>query len=187
MRVRSFLGFVFAIAVAVVANHLVRINSALLEQPFRLGRDASVTVWWALLAAFLAGFLPIAAMLVADTLRLELSARRGRRERREDESLDATYRRAVDLQVDGQLARSAAELEAYLAARPSSFSGLSRYGIVLRELGRIDEAIEAHRRAANLYPHAVTLLYQLADDYAAKGEPEVAREIEGRIVRDLPG
>ena len=187
MRIRSLFGLLFAIAVAFFTTYLVKLNTALLDEPFRLGRDTTVTVWWALLATFLAGFLPIAAMLVADTLRLELKQRRGRRERREEESLDATYRRAVDLQVDGQLAKAATELEAYLAARPTSFSGLARYGIVLRELGRFDEAVEAHRRASNLYPHTVTLLYQLADDYTAKGEPEVAREMENRIAREFPG
>lgn len=187
MRVRSLFGLLFAVAVVFAATYLVKLNGALLEEPFRLDADTSVTVWWAFLAVFLAGFLPIGAMLAADTLRLELRQRRERRERREEESLEATYRRAVDLHVDGQPARAATELEAYLAARPGDFSGLARYGVVLRELGRIDEAIEVHRRASNLFPHAVTVLYQLAEDYAAKGERDVAREIEGRIVRDFPG
>jgi predicted Zn-dependent protease len=187
VRIRSFFGLLFAVAVVFAASYLVKLNAPLLEEPFRLGTDTSVTVWWAFLAIFLAGFLPIAAMLVADTLRLELTQRRGRREQREEESLDATYRRAVDLQVDGQLGRAAAELEAFLAARPGNFSGLARYGVLLRELGRTDEAIEVHRRASSLFPHSVTVLYQLADDYVAKGESGVAREIEGRIVRDFPG
>jgi predicted Zn-dependent protease len=187
VRIRSFLGLLFAIAVVFAASYLVKLNDPLLQQPFRLTQNTSVTVWWMLFAVFLAGYVPVAAMLVADTLRRELKQRRERRQKREEESLEATYRRAVDLHVDGQLARAASELEAYLAARPESFSGLARYGVVLRELGRADEAIDVHRRASNLYPHAVTVLYQLADDYVAKGEREVAREIEGRIVRDFPG
>jgi predicted Zn-dependent protease len=187
VRVRSFLGFLFAVAVVFAVTYLVRLNGPLLEHPFRLGRDTSVTVWWALLAVFLAGFLPIASVLVADTLRLELAQRRERREQREEESLEATYRRAVDDHLDGQVARAAVELEAYLAARPGCFSGLVRYGVVLRELGRVEEAIDVHRRASHLFPHSVAVLYQLAEDYTAKGEPEVAREIEGRIVRDFPG
>lgn len=187
MRVRSFLGLLLAIAVVFALTFVVRLNGPLLEQPFRISDDATVSVWWAFLAVFLAGFLPIAAMLVADTLRLELSARRGRRERREEESLDATYRRAIDFEDDGQPARAATELEAYLAARPDCFAGLLRYGGVLRAMGRVDEAIDVHRRASTLYPHSVAVLYQLADDHRAKNEPEVAREIEGRIVREFPG
>jgi predicted Zn-dependent protease len=187
MRVRSFFGLLLAVAAAFVAAYHVRLNGALLDQSFRLTERLAIPLWGALLGAFLAGFLPVAITLVVDTLRHELGLRRERRARREEESLEAAYRRAVDLQADGQPARAAQELEAYLAARPESFSGLLRYGEVLRELGRDAEAVEVHRRASQLHPSSVAVLYQLAADYAAQGESEVARETLGRIVREVPG
>jgi len=187
MRLRSFFGLLFAVGVAFVAAYHVKLNGELLDQRFWLGEELSIPLWGAILGAFLAGFLPVAVTLVVDTLRHELALRRERRRRREDESLEATYRRAVDLQADGQLGLSAQELEAYLAGRPESFAGLLRYGSILRGLGRQAEAVEVHRRASTLYPLSIAVLYQLAEDYAAKGDDEVAREIRGRIVRDLPG
>ncbi len=187
MRLRSFFGLLFAVAVAFVASYWAKLNDGLLDERFRLGSSASIPVWGALLVVFLAGFLPVGATLVADTLRHELALRRERRRQREQESLEAVYRRAVDFESDGQFARAATELEAYLAARPDCLSGLLLYGSVLRELQRVSEAIDVHRRAATLFPLSVAVLRQLAEDYVAKGEPEVAREMRNRIWRDSPG
>ncbi len=187
MRLRSFFGLLLTVAVAFGASYLARFNSELLEQRFQIGPEGSIPLWVALLVVFLIGFLPVGVTLVVDTLRHELAKRRGRRRRREDESLEATLRRAVDLRADGQLVPSAHELEAYLAGRPDCFQGLLLYGLVLRGAGRLAEAIEVHRRASNLFPQSVAVLYELAEDYAAKGESEVARELRGRIERDFSG
>jgi lipopolysaccharide biosynthesis regulator YciM len=187
MRLRSFFGLLVAVGAAFVAAYHVRLNGALLDERFRLGEELSIPLWGALLGAFLAGFLPVATVLVVDTLRQELALRRERRERRERESREATYRRGVDLAADGQLVRAANEFEAFLAASPEAFGGLLRYGAILRELGRAGEAVEVHRRASRLYPSSVAVLYELAEDYAALGDVEVARETLGRIVREVPG
>jgi predicted Zn-dependent protease len=187
MRVRSFIGLLFAVAVAFVVSYHSKLNDALLGERFRLGPTTSIPLWAAILLAFLLGFLPVGITLVADTLRHELSKRRDRRHQREAESLEATFRRAVDLRSDGQLVPAALELEEYLAGRPESFGGLMRYGTVLRELGRAAEAIEVHRRAATLYPHSTAVLYELASDHIARQEPEVAQEIQARILREIPG
>lgn len=187
MRLRSFFGLLLAVGAVFVAAYHVRLNDALLDERFRLGEELSIPLWGALLGAFLAGFLPVATVLVVETLRAELGQRRERRERRERESREATYRRGVDLAADGQLVSAANELEAYLAASPDAFGGLLRYGAVLRQLGRAREAVEVHRRGSRLYPSSVAVLYELAEDYAALGENDVARETLGRIVREVPG
>jgi len=187
MRVRSFVGLLFAVAVAFVAAYHVRLNDELLDQRFLLGEGISIPVWGAVLGAFLAGFLPVGVTLVVDTLRHELARRRSRRGQREAESLEATFRRGVDFDADGQLARAAHEFEAFLAGRPDSFAGLLRYGALLRDLGRAGEATEVHRRAARLYPGSTAILYELAEDAAAQGEQEVARETLNRIAREVPG
>ena len=187
MRLRSFVGLLLAVAAVFAGSYLTHHNRDLLHERFRLGPTASLPLWGALLAVFLVGFLPAGLTLVVDTLRRELAARRDRRRTREQEALEATFRRALDFAADGQQARAAVELEAYLAARPGDFEGLLRYGEVLRGLGRLDEAVEVHRRAATLYPRSVGILHQLAQDHVEKGETDVAREIHGRIVREFPG
>jgi len=187
MRVRSFIGLLAAVAVVVYAVVLHTNNRELFQQRFHLGPETSIPLWGALLAIFLLGFLPTGVTLVIDTLRLDLSQRRDRRRQREDDSLEATLRRAVDFQADGQWGKAAAELETYLAAKPDHFAGQLRYGEVLRHLGRSAEAIEVHRRAAVTYPRSVSLLYYLAADYRERGDIEIARETESRIVRDFPG
>ncbi len=123
MRVRSFIGLLAAVAVVVYAVVLHTNNRELFQQRFHLGPETSIPLWGALLAIFLLGFLPTGVTLVVDTLRLDLSQRRDRRRQREDESLEATLRRAVDFQADGQWGKAAAELETYLAAKPDHFAG----------------------------------------------------------------
>ncbi len=187
MRIRSFFGLLLAVAAAVYGAVLHTHNRDLFRERFQLAPDLSISLGTALVAIFLAGFLPTAITLVIDTLRRDLGQRRERRRLREQESFDGILRRAADLQADGQPSRAAAELEAYLAGRPDDFEGLLRYGEALRELGRGEEAVEVHRRAAKLHPQSVRLLYQLAEDHRARGESDVAREIESRIVREFPG
>ncbi|HSM12933.1 MAG TPA: tetratricopeptide repeat protein [Thermoanaerobaculia bacterium] len=187
MRLRSFFLLLCAIAAVVLAYHLTLLNGPLLAERVQITAETSVSLGRAILLVFLAGFLPAAVTLVVDTLRRELVARRERRRSREGEALDATLRRAWDLAADGQPDKAASELEVYLAARPDDFTGLVRYGSVLRRLGRTDEAVEAHRRAARLQPHSVGILYELAADYSDRDEEGLAREIRSRIVREFPG
>ncbi len=187
MRIRSFLGLLLAVAAAIYAAVLHQENRELFHQRFHLGPQTSIPLWGALLAIFLAGFLPTGITLVVDTLRRDLGQRRKRRREREAERLDTSLRRAFDLQADGQVARAVAELESYLAARPDDFAGLLLYGDRLRAMGRTEEAIEVHRRGIASHPQSAALLYQLAQDYLLLGDAEAAREIEGRLLRDLPG
>ncbi len=187
MRVRSFIGLLLAIAVVFYSVVLHTNNRELFQQRFHLGPETSIPLWGALLAIFLLGFLPTGITLVVDTLRRDLAQRRERRRQREEESLEGTLRRAVDFQADAQWGKAAAELETFLAGKPDHFTGQMRYGEVLRHLGRTEEAIEVHRRAAATYPRSVSLLYHLAADHRERGEAEVACEIEARILRDFPG
>ncbi|RMH16289.1 MAG: hypothetical protein D6696_18530 [Acidobacteria bacterium] len=187
MRLRTYLGFLFAVVAVVAVAFLTSLNRELFLTPFKISPEHGVPLFVALLVVFLAGFLPTATILFIKSLERDLWQRRRRRRSRDAERLDGLYRRAVDLQADGQLERAAAVLEEVLTERPEDFSTLVRYGEVLRQLGRVDQALEVHRRASVLYPHDVALLYQLADDYAARGEPQVAHEIENRILRDFPG
>ncbi len=187
MRIRSFVGLLLAVAVVVYAGVLHHHNREILQERFHLGPEATIPLWGALLAVFLLGFMPTGVTLVVDTLRRDLAQRRARRRQREAESLDASFRRAIDCQTDGQWGKAASELEALLAGEPEHFSGQLRYGEVLRHLGRHDEAIEVQRRTGARFPHSVSALYQLAGSHEARGEKEVAREIENRILRDFPG
>jgi predicted Zn-dependent protease len=187
MRLRTYLGLLFGVGVVVAASFLAQENREFLAEPFRLGGGSSLPLGVVLLLVFLTGLLPPTTVLLVGTIRRDLALREERRARREADSLAASFRRAVDLQADGQWQRAAAELEVVLAARPDNFSALLCYGEVLRKLGRFEDALEIHRRASVHHPQSVALLYQLADDYQARREPEVAEEIRNRVLRDFPG
>lgn len=187
MRVRTFLGVLLALVATLAVSYISNLNTESLALRFALTPNFSVSLGWALVFCFLLGFLPTVSVLLAGTLKRDLTSRRARRLEREAKSLDHSFRRAVDYQCDGLLGKAAGELEGLLAVRPEDFSSLIRYGEVLRSQGRTEEALEVHRRASVLYPRSVAVLYQLADDYSARGESEVADQIRERILRDFPG
>jgi len=187
MRPRTVLAILLALVAVVSVSYLSNLNYDLLTRRFSLSASSSLPVYGVLLGVFLLGFLPAGGVLLAQTLRRDLAVRRGRRESREARSLEGSYRRAVDFQVDGQWGKAASELESLLKGRAESFGALVRYGEVLRHLGRGEEALEVHRKASVLYPQNVSILYQLADDYELLGQHEVSRQIRDRILRDFPG
>ncbi len=187
MQVRTYLGILLGVLVVVAASVWTNLNQALLTQPFRLTPEASVPVYVALLAVFLAGFLPSVTVLLVRSLKRDLNERRRRRKSREAESFDQRLRRAFDLHADGQWAKAAAELEVVLTDRPEEFAALLYYGEALRHQGKAGEAVDVHRRAAVLYPRSIAVLYQLVEDYEAGDEAQVAHEIRNRILRDFPG
>ncbi len=187
MRVQTLLGILLALVAVVLVAFLTQQNTALLQEPFRVSGSATVPLYAVFIGVFLLGFLPVVSILVVRTLKQDLAQRRQRRFERESRSLRGTFRRAVDLQSDGQWQRAAEEFEAVLADQPEDFGTLLRLGETLRLRGRADEAVEVHRRASVLYPQSVAVLYELAEDYSARGETEVAREIHERVLRDFPG
>ncbi len=186
MQIRTYLGILLGVLLAVYVAVLTQLNREFLAQPFELSSGLSIPLYAALLAVFLAGLLPPTTALLVSSLKRDLWQRRERRRSREIESLDHRFRRATDFHFDGRLSKAAALLDELLTERPEHFATLLRLGQVLRQQGNTNEALEVHRRASVLYPRSVTLLYQLAEDYDAVGETQVATEIRNRILRDFP-
>ncbi len=187
MRLRTFIGILAALLIVVAVSYLSHLNVGLLNQPFQLTEARSIPLYGVVLAVFLLGFLPVVSILLVQTLRRDLAQRRQRRLNREAHSLRGSFRRAVDFEADGQWARAGSELEALLAEQPEEFATLLHHGQVLRHQGRVQEALEVHRRASVLYPHSVAVLYQLAEDYEVLGDGQVAQQIRDRVLRDYPG
>lgn len=187
MRLRTFVGILVALLVVVAASYLSHLNVELLGERFAITGSRSIPLYGVVLAVFLLGFVPVVSVLLVKTLKGDLAQRRERRLSREAKSRSGSFRRAVDFQADGQWGRASAELSALRGEQPEEFATLLRHGEVLRHQGKVQEALEVHRRASVLYPHSVAVLYQLAEDYEVLGEVEVARQIRDRVLRDYPG
>lgn len=187
MQVRTYVGILLGGLIVIAASFWTTLNRELLQQRFHVTSESSVPVYAALLAVFLAGFLPSVTLLFVQTLKRDLRERRERRRTREAESLEQRLRRAFDYHADGLWSKAAAELEVVLTDRPQEFSALLLYGEALRQQGKTEEGLDVHRRASVLYPRSIALLYQLVEDYEALGDEQVAREIRNRILRDFTG
>ncbi len=186
MQIRTYVGILLGVLIVVYVSFLTPLNIDLLVLPFQLGSQLSMPLYAVLLAVFLAGLLPPVTALLVSSLKQDLSQRRQRRRSREADSFDHRFRRAVDFHVDGQFGKASAALSSLLTERPEHFATMLRAGQVQRHQGKTEEALEIHRRASVLYPRSVALLYQLAEDYDATGDVQVADEIRNRILRDFP-
>lgn len=187
MKIRTLVGILLAVTAVVLVSFLVQQNRDLLAQRLTLGESTTMSLSMALVVVFLLGLLPPVIVLVVQHLQQELEARRERRLKREAESRQGSFRRALDYKADGQWGKAAAELESVLGEKPGDFAALLHYGEVLRRRGRCAEALEVHRRASVLYPQSVAVLYEMAEDYSQLGDEEVSREIRNRILRDFSG
>ena len=187
MRLRTFVGILVALLVVVAVSYLSHLNVELLSERFEITAERSIPLYGMVLAVFLLAFLPVVTVLLVKTLRGDLAMRRERRLSREAKSRSGSFRRALDYKADGQWSRASGELAALLAEQPEEFATLLLHGEVLRHQGKVQEALEVHRRASVLYPHSVAVLYQLAEDYQVLGEVDVARQIRDRVLRDYPG
>lgn len=187
MRFRTFASILFALAVVVAVSYFSSQNEEFLNQRFALTPSTSAPLYGVLIAVFLAGFLPAVSVLLVQSLKRDLEGRRERRLNRQAKSLRGSFRRGIDYRADKQWGKAASEFEALQTEQPEDFGTLLYFGEALRELGRVDEAIEVHRRLSVLYPQGVAVLYQLAKDYEARGDGEIASQIHERLLRDFPG
>jgi tetratricopeptide (TPR) repeat protein len=84
--------------------------------------------------------------------------------------------------------RTAAQwFERALTARPDDVKTLSELGIVMRRLGRLDEAIDFYERALRVYAHNADVRYNFAITLAALGRDGEAREQYERALELEPG
>lgn len=187
MKLKTYIAILCGVLAVMVVSSLALINRELLFQPFVVGWEQELPLWSALVFVFLLGLLPPLVLVSIQTLQRQLETRRNRRLRREVESYDHRFRRAVDLAVDGRHGRAAEALESLLAERPEDFSALLLHGEQLRRIGRASDALAVHRRASVLYPASTAVLHELAADYEAAGEADVAREVRNRLLREFPG
>ena len=176
-----------ALLAVVSVAYLSNQNVELLSQPFQVAGERYVPLYTAFVIVFLLGFLPVVTLLLVHTLRQDLARRRQRRFDRETQSWQASFRRAVDFQADMQYERASEELERVLADQPDDFSALLRYGAVLRNRGRVDDALEVHQRSAVLYPQSAAVILELIEDYESRGEPDVVAQLQDRLLRDFQG
>src|SRR5512138_1260596 len=95
------------------------------------------------------------AVVNADPKRAEQLCREALRE--QPDNGDAQLLLSEALRLQGDLVAARAEVEAQIVARPSWFGVHRQLAIVLSELCKMDEAIEALQRAADLNPGQATI------------------------------
>jgi lipopolysaccharide biosynthesis regulator YciM len=119
---------------------------------------------------------------VSRELSLALERARMRRASRHSEEVEEEYSRGLAAALEGRADEALARFRAVLERDSRHFNTLLGLGDVLRAQGRVAEAIEYHRKAHHLKEDSTRPLYALVEDYEAKGDPERALAVLGKII-----
>jgi arylsulfatase A-like enzyme/Tfp pilus assembly protein PilF len=115
------------------------------------------------------------------------AARGGTRHPKDAVDLFRAFEEAHAAEQRGDLTTAAAHLEPLLAADPGNAVFRMSYARVLRDLGRIDEALPLYRQAAALSPADPQVWYELATALQRAGEGDEARAALEEALRHDPG
>lgn len=107
-------------------------------------------------------------------LRQRYLSRRREALRRKCEKL---YEDAENALMGGNIKKSSALFEKVLSLHSDHIPSLSHLGDILRQEGKIDQALKMHTRALSLAPHNIKTHCGLAEDYSALNQYEKEAEI----------
>lgn len=186
MKIRTFLGILATFAVAVMLIAAFDGNSDLLEQEFLLWGNRYLPLWSVVLLAFVAGVVLAMAIAIADRSRAALERYRRRRQERERLHLEEKYLEGVAALVEGRPDEALHRFTEVLDEHPQHLSALIRAGDIHRQRGRVEEAVELHRRAREIRPDDTRPLHALADDYETLGDLGRARKILSDLIEMRP-
>ena len=115
------------------------------------------------------------------------AGRPGARDPKDAIHLFRAFEEAHAAEQEGRPAAAAALLEPLLAEDPGNAVFRSRYARLLRDQGRLDEALPLYRQAAALSPADPQVWYELATSLQQAGRSEEARAAFEEALRHDPG
>jgi lipopolysaccharide biosynthesis regulator YciM len=182
MRVRTFLILALVLGVIYFVTATLLANESLLGQPFNLLGGVSLPVGWVVFWSFIAGVALTASVGLAREAGLMVERWRLRSAGRKAEKIEEEYSRGLVAVVEGRVEQALRSFRAVLERDSRHFNTLIKLGEVLRGQEKFAEAIECHRKAQHLKPESTQPLYQLVDDYEARGDVDRARAVLGKII-----
>ncbi len=182
MRVRTFLFILLAMVVVYAASSLFVSNREVLERPFHFWGGVDLPVGLALMVFLLMG---VAITVIAGLTReagILVDRSRRRRATKRSEEIDEEYTRGLAAVLEARQEEALRHFRAVLERDSRHFNTLLKIGEVLRREEKYAEAIEYHRKAHHLKEDDPRPLYELVEDYEAKGDLDRARAVLGKII-----
>jgi lipopolysaccharide biosynthesis regulator YciM len=183
MKVRTFLFIILAMAVLyALAVLFVDNRELLLERNVRVWGGLSLPVGVTLIVFLSIGV--VITLLAGLSREASVTVERWRRKKatRRSEEIEEGYSRGLAAVLEGREEEALGNFRAVLELDSRHFNTLLKLGEVLRHQGRYDDAIEYHRKAHHLKEDDTRPLYELVEDYEARGDLERARTVLGRII-----
>jgi len=169
----------------IVVVHVATANDELLGRPFDL-LGFRMPAALAMALALVSGFVVFG--LWAAVSGLSRLAERWLQDLRKSGERDAEekYLKGLDAVLGGRPLEAINHFRRSLEAQPEYLPALLKLGDALRRLGRVDEAVELHRRAQLQRPDDLPVLYALVDDYLALQDHEQAKRCLAAILKVQP-
>ncbi len=182
MKIRTVLIILFAIGIVFPIASLFDSNRVLLNEPIHLWSDWILPVKGALLLFFILGAVIVLLLGGAREVARTWEHWRLRQQSRKSEEIEEEYSRGLVAVLEGREDEAMAHFRAVLERDSRHFNTLIKLGEILCSQEQYAEAIEFHRKAHHLKEENTRPLYALVDDFEAKGEPDQARAVLGKII-----
>lgn len=182
MRVRTFLFILVAMGIIYAVASLFVTNREVLERSFHFWGGVDLPVGLTLLVFLVIGVvMTVLAGLTREAGMLVERSRRRKATRRAEE-IEEEYSRGLTAVLEGRSEDALRHFRAVLERDSRHFNTLLKLGEVLRSQEKHAEAIEYHRKAHHLNEDDPRPLYDLVEDYEAKGDLDRARAVLGKII-----
>jgi lipopolysaccharide biosynthesis regulator YciM len=182
MKIWTFIVMLLGLALVYLLFAFVQTNKLILKQDLALWGDFSMPVGQALVFFLVVGALFTLFFGLSREMGTMIERWRLRKASKKSEEIEEEYSRGLIAELEGREEEALGHFRAVLEHDSRHFNTLLKFGQVLRGQEKYSEAIEFHRKAHHLKEDDTRPLYNLVEDFKAKGDIDQARVILGKII-----
>jgi lipopolysaccharide biosynthesis regulator YciM len=182
VKFRSLIVFLLWLLAAVAILAVFEKNHEVMTQPIAFREGTTLTVGETLISFFLIGVVVTFFVGASRELGRMIEHGRLRRASRKTEEIEEQYSQGLIAVLEGHEDEALGHFRAVLESDSRHFNSLLKMGEILRGQEKFAEAIEFHRKAHHLKEDDTRPLYALVDDYEARGDMQLARNVLGKII-----
>ena len=182
MKLRTFIVIMLLFGAILAILSVFESNRAVLDQEITFREGMSLTVGLALVLGVVVGAAVTLLVGVSREVGRMIEHNRLRRASRKSEEIEEEYSKGLIAVLEGHEDEALGHFREVLERDSRHCSSLLKLGEILRGQEKYADAIEFHRKAHHLNEDDTRPLYALVEDYEAKGDMMLARNVLGKII-----
>jgi lipopolysaccharide biosynthesis regulator YciM len=182
MKIRTFIAILLWLGAILAIISVFESNREVMAQQIVFREGTALTVGKTLILFFLVGVAVTVFVGVSRELGRMIERGRLRRASRKSEEIEEQYSKGLVAVLEGHEDEALGHFRAVLERDSRHFNSLLKLGEILRGQQKYAEAIEFHRKAHHLKEDDTRPLYALVEDFEARGDMNLARNVLAKII-----